>query len=133
MIDLMSAARGAVFRALAAAVSPSLCTVFDDVPQGTQPNFLKIGAIDSQNEESRSDQFERLTVEVIAIYRGQDRGVLLSMMHAGRDALDRKQLTSDGVNFLRTRFVTASASDASKDDGVTYAGISNYEIWAEPA
>ncbi|WP_242140868.1 DUF3168 domain-containing protein [Sphingomonas sp. TREG-RG-20F-R18-01] len=132
-IDLMDATRAAVFRRLSEQVPNSLCPVFDDVPQNTQPPFLKIGAIDTQNEESRDGQFERLTVEIIAIYRGNNRSVLLKMMHAGRRALDRQALNDANVNFLKTRFITASASDASKDDGVTYAGISNYEIFAEPA
>lgn len=92
IVDLVGAARGAVFRALIAAVPTDLCAVFDDIPQGTEPNYLKIGAIDTENDESKSGQFERITVELFAIYRGADRGVLLAMMFAGRKALDRQKL-----------------------------------------
>lgn len=131
--DLMSAARGAVFRALEAHVPPELCSVFDDLPQETKPPFLKIGAIDSENEAGKGDQVERLTVEVVAIYQGEDRGVLLAMLHAARAALDRQSLEAAGVYFQPPRFLMASASDASATDGVTYAGIINHEVYAEPA
>jgi hypothetical protein len=134
IVDLMGAARGAVFRALSASVPPELCQVFDDIPQGTEPNYLKLGTLDTENDESKGDQFERLTVEVFAVYRGADRGVLIAMMFAGRTALDRQKLpNASGAQFLRCRFVKGVASDASPQDGVTYAGLMHFEIWAEPA
>lgn len=133
MIDLMSATRGAVYRALAAAVPGDLAPVYDDVPQNTPPPFVKIGSIDSENASAKGDQVELLTVEVVAVYRGEDRGVLLAMMHAARAALDRQPITADGVAFEPPRFVVGSASDASQQDGVTYAGVLNFELYAEPA
>ena len=132
VIDLVGPTRIAVFNALEQGVDPALCAVFDDVPEGTQPNFLKIGMIDNENDESKSDQFERLLVEVLGVYRGADRGVLVAMMFAGRKAIDRQKLTAEGVNFLRSRFVKGTTSDASPQDGVTYAGLMQFEIWAEP-
>ena len=133
IIDLVGPTRIAVFNALEQGVDAALCAVYDDVPEGTQPNYLKLGIIDNENDESKSDQFERLLVEVFGVYRGADRGVLVNMMFAGRKALDRQKLQADGVNFLRTRFVKGSTSDASPQDGVTYAGLMQFEIWAEPA
>lgn len=134
MIDLMSAVRAAVGKALKDGVPADLCPVYDDVPQNTQPPFVKVGAIDTENDETKGEQFERVTVEVIAVYRGDKRSVLLAMMHAARACIDRQVLPSDEtINILRARFTKGSAGDAWTGDGVTYAGIMNFEIWAEPA
>ena len=131
MIDLMSAARGAVYAALAATVDPALAAVFDDVPQGTQPPFLKVGAIDSESRATKGEQLERLTVEVIAVHRGEDRGVLLAMMHAARAALDGQAVTAPDAALRPPRFESASASDVGPD-GVTYAGLITFTIDAQP-
>lgn len=133
IVDTVGAVRIAVFDALEAGVDSALCGVFDDLPEGTQPNFLKIGVIENENDESKGDQFERLMVEVLGVYRGADRGVLVAMMFAGRCALDRRVLAAPDVNFLRCRFIKGVTSDASPQDGVTYAALMHFEIWAEPA
>lgn len=134
VIDLVGPTRGAVFRALLAGVSSDLCAVFDDIPQGTEPNYLKIGAIDTEQDDTKVDQFEIITVEVFGVYRGADRGVLVDMMFAGRKALDRVSLPpAGGAQFVRSRFIKGVISDASPQDGVTYAGLMHFEIWAEPA
>ena len=134
VIDLVGPTRGAVFRALLAAVPGDLCAVFDDIPQGTEPNYLKIGAIDTEQDDAKADQFEILTVEVFGVYRGADRGVLVDMRFAGRKALDRVALPATGdAQFVRSRFMKGVISDASPQDGVTYVGLMHFEIWAEPA
>jgi hypothetical protein len=66
------------------------------------------------------------------VIRGAGRAPLLAIMHAARVALDDVQLTGDGVDFSTVTFVSASASDAGPD-GVTYAGVSNFEVYGEPA
>jgi hypothetical protein len=43
------------------------------VKQGTEPNFVKIGAINGTNEGAREEQREEFEVEVHSIYRGADR------------------------------------------------------------
>ncbi len=134
MIDLMTAARDALWRAMKASVDPGLCQVLDDTPQGTQPPFLKVGTIDSEGESGKGDQLERLTVEVIAVYRGNDRGDLLAMMHAARIAIEGNRALSDDTAHLSPPiFLKASASDASQQDGVTFVGLLNFDIWAEAA
>jgi hypothetical protein len=130
MIDLMSATQTAVYQAL---VSGGLSIpVYDHVKQDTQPNFIKIGHISCANEGTKEDQQERFEVEIHAIYRGSDRGELLGIMHEVRKTLDREPLAFNGVSFWQPDFLTAMVSDAGPD-GVTYAGISTFEVVAEPA
>lgn len=132
MIDLMSAAQEAAFKALAAAIPPELAEVYDHVPQGTEPNFVKLGAIEASNEGDKDDQRERFELEVHTIYRGADRSRLLAIMHQVRLALDDQPLELEGVDFSTPSFLSAAASDPASD-GVTYAGITTFEIYAEPA
>jgi hypothetical protein len=128
MIDLMSAGQAAIFAALETGVV--LATVHDHVKQDTAPPFVKIGAIATNNEGGKGEQAETLEVEIHTIYRGADRSVLLAIMHQVREALDEQQLAGGGASF-RPTFATAAASDAGPD-GVTYAGITTFEVFAEP-
>lgn len=130
MIDLMSAAQSAVFAALSAGVSAA--PVRDHVKQDTQPPFVKIGAIETDNEGDKHDQRELLSVEIHTIYRGADRTALLAIMHEVREALDDVEIAAAGASFETPNFVSSAASDAGPD-GVTYAGISIFEFYAEPA
>lgn len=132
LIDLTSATRGAVFRSLAAGVPADQCGVFDDVPQDAAGNYLRTGAIET-DVEGKGGQRERLTIEVMAYYRGTDRGVVTAMIHAGRQALASVPLQEDGVAFTVPRFLGSVVGLALEQDGVTYLGLSHYEIWAEPA
>lgn len=131
MIDLMRATQDAFFEALSAAVPPTLATVRQHVKQDTRPPLVIIGTIESDNEGS-GEQTEHLYVEVQSIYRGGDRAELLAIMHAVRVALDGKPLAATDAELTAPRFVGAVASDAGSD-GVTYAGISNFELWATAA
>ena len=92
MLDLMTATRGAVFRALKAAIPDAVAPVVDDVPQGTQPPFIMIGYIDSEATGGKSEQVERITVEVVAVYRGGARGKLRTTGRTGRLAWSRRAL-----------------------------------------
>ena len=135
-VDLVSAARGAIYEVLTASVDLSIAPglqVFDDVPQGTLPPFLKLGAIDTDNQGRPGEQFEQIKVEVIGVYQGGDRGVLAAMMHAARCALDAKRFATDTAVFPQCRFTGGSLSDVSKQDGVTFVALSTFELLAQPA
>lgn len=132
MIDLMQAVQDAFFATLAAAVPDERSRVLVHVPQDTKPPFTRIGAIASDNEADKGDQLERFEVEVQSIYRGGDRGELLSVMHLVRAALDDVPLSAEGVEFGNPRFLGAAVSDATAD-GITYAGVMNFEVYAEPS
>jgi hypothetical protein len=129
-IDLMAPTQAAVFAALEAGVT--LAPVHDHVNQGTEPNFVKIGAINGTNEGAREEQREEFEVEVHSIYRGKDRGELMAIMHQVRTALDGVAIAAEGVSFWTPEFLTQAISDAGPD-GITYAGISAFLVSAEPA
>ncbi len=131
-VDLMSATQQAVFRALLAGVPGHIAAVYDHIDQDTQPPFVRIGAIEAVNESDKSDQCERFEVEVHSIYRGSDRSALLAIMHRARCALDGPVLEAPDATFDTPELLAAAASDAGVD-GVTYAGISKFEIYAEAA
>lgn len=135
MIDLMSAVQAAVYAALAARVPPEVAEAFDTVPEGTLGSYVQVGAIDSANEGSKGEQAERFEVEVNSIYLGKDRGVLLAIMHAAREALDGEEISADGVSFSTPEFLSAAAgaTPVPTPKGLLYAGISSFEIYAEPA
>jgi hypothetical protein len=130
MMDLLTPTQAAIFKALEAGVT--LAPVYDHVKPDTQPNFVKIGAIDGTNQSAREEQREEFEVEVHTIYRGADRGELMRMMHEVREALDGVEISAEGVDFWTPEFQTQAISDAGPD-GVTYAGISTFLVSAEPA
>ena len=135
LTDLMSAIQAAVYGALAARVSPEVAEVFDTVPEGKLGSYLQVGAIECDNDGSKGEQSERFEVEVNSIYLGKDRGVLLAMMHAARQALEGQELEASGVNFSTPDFLgaAAGATPVPTPKGLLYAGISRFEINAEPA
>src|SRR4051794_12165799 len=103
MIDLMMPTQAAVFKALEAGVT--LAPVYDHVKPGTEPNFVKIGAIDGTNQSAREEQREEFEVEVHSIYRGADRGELMGIMHEVRVALDGVEIEAEGVDFWTPEFL----------------------------
>jgi hypothetical protein len=132
MIDLISATASAVFAALNAAIDPATALVTQHVLENQEPPLIIIGAIDSENQAGKGEQFERIVLEVQSIYRGEGRAPLLVMMAEIRSALDGQPIVAAGVSLAAPRYLTASASDVAAD-GVTYAGITQFEIYAEPA
>lgn len=131
MLDLMSAAQEAFFTALAAAIPPGTASVHDHLKQGTQPPFVHVGGIDEENVGSKGEQGSRFEVEVHSVYKGADRSELLAIMHQVRLALDGQPIAAAGVEFSTPAFIGAAASMAGHD-GLTYAGISTFEVFAEP-
>jgi hypothetical protein len=133
MIDLLRAGQKAAFEALIGnddllALGP----VHQHVPENSKPPMTIVGNIESENIAAKGEQCERLTIEIIALFRGASRAPLLDIMHQQRVALDGRQLAHDGVHFGTPRFLGAVA-DGPASDGVTYAGISTFTIDAEPA
>jgi hypothetical protein len=136
MIDLMSAVQAATYAALDEGVPEAIAPVFDTVPEGTLGSFIQVGGIDSDNDGDKDAQRERFEVQVHSIYVGKDRGELLAMMHAAREALDEQDLQGEGVSFSPPAFLGASSDSvpAVTDDGrFVFAGVSIFEIYAEPA
>ncbi len=131
-IDLAEAARGAVFVAIAAGLQDLDVQALDHVPQDHDGNFVQLDDIDWANEGGKRDPELRITIDIVTIYRGQNRAELLAIMHANERALVDAELEADGVSLLGGRMVAGSASGAGPD-GITYAGLQTFEIFAEPA
>lgn len=127
-IDLVEAGRVAVFTALFQTPDD----VLDHVPEGRNPPFQQIGAIDFDNEGTKEDPLLRIEVEVMSIYRGEDRSELIAMMGRARDALLLAPITSEHADIGDFRWLNGSASSAGPD-GITYAGIQTFQFYAQPA
>ncbi|CAN5368612.1 hypothetical protein BH10PSE14_BH10PSE14_04370 [soil metagenome] len=134
IVDLIEPAQEAVFAALdASAALRAIGDVFVNVPINNKGSFALIGNIENEQDPELAEQFERITVEVQYIYRGDDRRVLLRMMAAGREAVDHQRLAAPaGIAFGEARFLKGGISPAAAD-GVTYAGIQNFAFYAQPA
>lgn len=130
MTDLLSATQGAVYRAVSTGVTFGF---FVNVPQGAKAPFGKVGTIEAEPEPEKGDGLERHEVELIYVYQGREKADLTAMMHAGRVAIEAAELMADGADFSQARWLSSVASDASAADGITYAGISRFEIYAMPA
>jgi hypothetical protein len=131
-IDLLTPTQDAFYAALKQGVSPNIANVRQHVKENTPPPLLIVGTIESDDEGGKHQQLERMQVEIQSVYRGADRRVLLAIMHAARVAIMTVGLVAEGVQFHQLKFMHATASDAA-DDGVTYAGISFFEVFCEPA
>lgn len=132
MIDLISAVQAAFIAVLDAGIEAGDAQVLDHVPQGTEPNFVELGSIEFQNEGDKEDPRFRFEVEVHTVYRGSDRSELLALMNKVHEAVLEGELTSPAIAFSSPELISGAASKAASD-GVTYAGLSLFEVYAEPA
>ncbi len=136
MIDLLQGAQDALFAALKPVeLMPDLPTglgVYQHLPEQTQPPFIVIGMMTSENESVPCEQLEQITAEVHGVYRGEDRAPLLAMLHAVRAVLEYQTITAPGITFESVNFVRTDVGEALAD-GVTYVGLSTYKFYAQPA
>jgi hypothetical protein len=132
LLDLLSGAQDAVIKLIRDALPPDQqAMVRHTLDENFQPPFHLVGDITSESSGGKSDQLEQIEVDVHTVYRGDNRSDLLAMMHTVRRAIDGEQIELDGAIFNFT-WRGAIASAAAKD-GVTYAGLTTIEIFAEPA
>lgn len=131
-VDLIEPAQDAVIALLKAGVPAELGSVHQHVKQDTKPPFVMVGSIDSTNEGAKGSQTELISVELHFVFRGSARAPLIKLMHAARAALEGQELSAPGITFETPNFIGATVSTAASD-GVTYAGISTFEFYAEPA
>ena len=132
-IDLLTPTQLAFVQALRAAIPAAEADVRHTMKQDAQPPFVLVGNIDSEPAGNVGDQLELLSVEIQTVYRGTDRAKLLALMHKARSACDEIALPEqDGVEFGLPRWVSSAAS-STPPDGVTFAGIINFEVHVQPA
>lgn len=99
--------------------------------EDAKPPFHLVGDIDTENTGGKHEQAERISADIHTVYRGSDRRELLAMMHAVRLATDDVAIQVGEVQY-RVFWLTAAASTAASD-GVTFAGLTTIELYAEPA
>ncbi|MEZ0495402.1 DUF3168 domain-containing protein [Sphingomonas sp. IW22] len=128
-INLIEGARSAIYVRLEQMVGGP---VFDHLPQDTQPPFRKIGEIEWQASDAKFDDTIRVTIEVITLYRGEDRAELVAMVGANRAALHDQSIEDGGVVIQQLAEVAGQISDAASD-GVTHAAVQHFEMEVEPA
>lgn len=133
-VDLLQAAQDAVFLVLKDALAATnYPAIFQSVPQDTQPPFTMVGDMDADPLGDKGGDSKRITIDVHFVYRGEERRGLLAMMNAVYVALNDQPLDdTDGVSFP-TSPSWLSDNTATGADGVTMAGVSQFEIIAEPA
>jgi len=140
MKNLLAATQTAVFRALKTlesdadllAATGGKMKVYTHVPENVKPPFLKIGQLSSANEAEGYDQVERVTVEVIAIWRGAGNSGLLAMIHSAQAVLDGQEGLSEDAQIQPPYMLNKEVSEAAAD-GETYVGVINFEMLVEPA
>lgn len=129
-MDLLEPTQDAAYAAISAANVPG--GIRQHVKQDTDPPFNKFGQIETDADLEKAGDFELLRFEIHSVFRGEQRAPLLQQMGAIKDALKDQDITADGVEFSPVRFLSAVASDVSPLDGVTYVGISTFEVYAAP-
>jgi len=132
-VDVLQGAQDAVFLKLKASPLAQLGPGFQSVPQDTQPPFWVVGDMDAEPLGDKGGTGKRITIDVHYVYRGEERRGLLAMMNSAYWALNDQPLDDiDGVTFSGgARWL--SDNTATSADGVTTAGISQFEVCAEPA
>lgn len=132
IVDLWQAARDALYDALNTAIAPEVALVRQSVDENTPLPVILIGDMDGEANGGKGERSDKLTIDVQATYRGQDRAGLLAIMAKIRNALDDQEIAADGANFPTTpTWLTGSTTVLA--DGVTRVGIHQYEIVVEPA
>jgi len=136
-IDLLSAASDGIFSLLDATIGADVAEVTTETPHWEpgdtgERQIVLIGDIDAGNEGGKDEQAERLTVQVVVIYRGTQRSKLHALMHRVRIALEHQVPTIAGVEFGSIDWNGAASSPPARD-GITHAGIQEFEVTANPA
>jgi hypothetical protein len=129
MSHLVEAARAAVFSQLRLMIEGA---IYDHIPQDTQPPFRHLGEIEWEPAGAKYDDTLRVTIELVTLYRGEDRAALTAMVAANRAALHERHIHADEAVIQQLVEIGGSISDAASD-GVTYAAIQHFEMEVEPA
>lgn len=140
MINLVKELQTAVFQALQAvksdadvltAIGDHTLGVYTHVPDQTSPPFLQVGRITTEPDNMERGQFETMTVEVFACWRGAGKTPIMAILHAARVALCSGDLSTELARFSRI-YLTRYTDDLPVDNGSLYFGMIELELWAEP-
>lgn len=96
-----------------------------------EPPFHLVGDISLEEAGSKHEQLDEGDAEIHTVYRGSDRRELLALMYQLRLATHDAVIPLGEAQY-RIRWRGAIVSAAARD-GVTYAGLTQLDLIAEPA
>lgn len=136
-IDLISATSDGAIALLTGAIDEDVAEVTTNPDQidptdTTERQFVIMGDIDSDNEGGKGGQLELITFQIVVVYRGRQRWKMHVLMHQVRLALEDNAPEAVGAVFQRVRWLGAKSSPQGAD-GITHAGIVEFEVYAEAA
>ena len=130
MIDTLTGAQDAIVALLQERLPAAQAElVYATIPQDTPAPFFLIGDIDVERVDD-DGQFDRAGVDVHTVHQGNRRD-LLARMHLLRLACHGQTIVIDGAAY-RVTWQSAAASTAAAD-GVTFAGITAFDLFAYPS
>lgn len=131
-IDLMTGVQDAIVSAIRNQLPPDQRgMVRHSLDQDFQPPFHLIGDITLEEAGGKEEQLDEGEVDIHTVYRGSDRSELLALMYQLRLATHNALIEAGSARY-RIMWRGAIASAAGRD-GITYAGITQVDIIAEPA
>jgi len=128
-IDAEDAVELAAFNALNVSSVTSLATVYQHVPEDTDPPVIIIGDMSSDGDFGGKDNSdEQIKLTITAVVRTEERRPLREIKAAVKAVLHRLQVVQSGWTL---QFVFSSSdSYLATDDGVTYVGNFNFIVLA---
>lgn len=136
-IDMISATSDGAIAMLTAAIDDDVAEVTTNPDQidptdTTERQFVIIGDIDSDNEGGKGEQLELITFQIVVVYRGRQRWKMHVLMHLVRIAIEGIAPQATGAVFQPARWLGAKSSPQGAD-GITHAGIVEFEVYAQAA
>ncbi|MBB4152904.1 hypothetical protein GGQ80_000792 [Sphingomonas jinjuensis] len=130
IVDTLTGAQDAIVALLQDRLPPDQRElVYATIPQDTPAPFFLIGDIDVERVDDEG-QLDRASVDVHAIHQGNRRD-LLARMHLVRVAAHGQTVLIDGAAY-RVTWQSSAASTAAAD-GVTFAGLIAFDLFAYPS
>lgn len=132
-VDLWQATADGMYEVLAAAITDPATPVRQELPENPAGSgYILIADMDAEPSGGKFEVVDTITVDVLFVYRGDlGRRGLRALMWTARNALENARLAVDGVAFSPTAWV--GGNTASDKDGVTFVGVQQFEVTAEPA
>lgn len=131
-LDLLTGAQDAIIKIIRDQLPPAQQgMVRHSLEQDFQPPFHLVGDISVEEAGGKEEQLDEGEAEIHTVYRGSDRRELLALMFQLRLATHNALIEVGSARF-RILWRGAIASAAGRD-GVTYAGLTQVDIIAEPA
>jgi hypothetical protein len=101
------------------------------VPDNTQPPIAVVADIVAEPAGGKDGGLDKMTFEIITLYRGPKRANLYSIQAAVRAKLEDVSLPAQAGAEL-SRPTMESEDDEILEDGITYLGTQRFSLFAQP-